>query len=386
MAFGGSFLRESWWMPPETTHVFLIPGFFGFANFGQVVYFAHVREYLRDRFEAAGIPAEIHRVSTPPTAALSTRAELLCRAIAAIPGDGPVHLIGHSSGALDARLVAAPTAGNHEHEVVSRRVKTVLSICGPHAGTPLAAFFEGFAGGALLQLLSIMTIVVLRFGHLPLSALIGLSNVLTGARDRGGVPENLLEQLHQQLLSELSPERREELTSFLAQVAADRRLLPELKPESMASFDRAVIDAPEVRHGAVVCWARAPSIITHITSGFDAYAQVAALLYQLLWTVAAGTPPELLPVPDEAQSAALMKAFGEVPPATANDGIVPTLSQVRGEIVHAARADHLDVIGHFHAPDDHPPHVDWIHTGSGFHRRAFDALWHDVARWLMKTP
>src|ERR1043165_9962660 len=31
-----------------THHVCLIPGFFGFVNFGRLVYFTHVREFLED--------------------------------------------------------------------------------------------------------------------------------------------------------------------------------------------------------------------------------------------------------------------------------------------------------------------------------------------------
>ncbi|RZO60262.1 MAG: triacylglycerol lipase, partial [Sandaracinaceae bacterium] len=49
-------------------HVYLIPGFFGFANFGDFKYFAHVREHLRDRLDRRGVNAAIHYAPSFPTA------------------------------------------------------------------------------------------------------------------------------------------------------------------------------------------------------------------------------------------------------------------------------------------------------------------------------
>jgi hypothetical protein len=61
---------------------------------------------------------------------------------------------------------------------------------------------------------------------------------------------------------------------------------------------------------------------------------------------------------------------------------VPTRSQAWGRVLHAAIADHLDVLGHFHDASHDPPHVDWVVTGSGFNRARFEALWSDVTRFL----
>jgi len=57
-----------------THHIFLIPGFFGFVNFGRLVYFTHVREFLEDVCARERIAVEIHRVRLKPTSSLRVRA------------------------------------------------------------------------------------------------------------------------------------------------------------------------------------------------------------------------------------------------------------------------------------------------------------------------
>src|SRR5207253_511664 len=77
--------------------IYLVPGFFGFTNLGELGYFQHVREFLR-----AHATADVHVVRTHPTASLPQRAARVVETVAATMGrDGPVHLIGHSSGGLD---------------------------------------------------------------------------------------------------------------------------------------------------------------------------------------------------------------------------------------------------------------------------------------------
>src|SRR2546426_1081120 len=84
--------------------IYLVPGFFGFTNLGELGYFQHVLEFLR-----AHATADVHVVRTHPTASLPQRAARVVETVAATMGrDGPVHLIGHSSGGLDARLAVAP--------------------------------------------------------------------------------------------------------------------------------------------------------------------------------------------------------------------------------------------------------------------------------------
>jgi hypothetical protein len=135
-----------------------------------------------------------------------------------------------------------------------------------------------------------------------------------------------------------------------------------------------------VQYACVVTSARPPGPTSALAAGFDPSAQATHALYQALYRLAArtATAPAVRLAP--AQAAALRAAYGALPGANANDGVVPTLSQVWGEVLYAARADHLDVLGHFDHPDHVPPHFDWLATGTGFDRLGFLDLWDAVAR------
>ena len=54
--------------------VYLVPGFFGFANLGKLTYFGHIRPLLVQGAAARGITARVHVVKTNPTASLTKRA------------------------------------------------------------------------------------------------------------------------------------------------------------------------------------------------------------------------------------------------------------------------------------------------------------------------
>src|SRR4051812_4954789 len=91
-------------------HLYLAPGFFGFTNLGELVYFGHVRDYLVRELARLGVEARVVAVASHPTASIQTRARALLAAMIQSAEDdgGPIHLIGHSSGGLDARLFASP--------------------------------------------------------------------------------------------------------------------------------------------------------------------------------------------------------------------------------------------------------------------------------------
>jgi hypothetical protein len=340
-----------------THHVFLIPGFFGFVNFGRLVYFMHVREFLEDAFAREGLTVEIHGVRVGPTSSMRVRtAQLLAMVRDTAPPGAPVHLIGHSTGGLDARLLTTPGLSlddELEVEAEARRVRSVVSIATPHRGTPLAAFFSSLLGQQVLRLLSLATITVLRRGRLPVRMIARLGATLGRMTLRQAAPVALLEQLEGELLGTVGGGEPGLIHAFLRDVHGDQALMPQLTPAAMDLFDASTGDRPGVRYACVTAEAPPPRLGTRLRLGVDPWAQATYALYT--W---------------------LHRQVG------AGDGIVPIASQRRGEVLFAATADHLDVIGHFGDPHRQPPHTDWIHTGARFDRPQFEAMWTSVTRFV----
>ena len=358
-------------------HLYLVPGFFGFANFGDLKYFAHVRQYLGRQLPTGW---EIHYVPTKPTARLRRRAARLLEVIdrTAEPG-ARVHVIGHSTGGLDARLLVSPGFAlppeSPPVDLWVPRIRTVVGIATPHHGTPLARVFASALGQQLLRLVSAISVHTIRLGSLPLPVVGRLGEALAWAKP-GRLEGGVLEQLFRDVVRDFDASRRDALVAFFREMSTDQGLITQLTPEAMDIFNTNVEQAAGVRYGSVVTRARPPAGV----AGNGPY-----LLYRALHQMTCPGPNDELPQPSAGQSEVLRVAYGDDPNQSSNDAIVPTLSQLFGEVVHAVWADHLDVIGHFGDPLCRPPHVDWLPTRTGFRRPEFEALWGNVARFLSRT-
>lgn len=363
-----------------TAHVYLVPGFFGFAAFGDFAYFAHVRDHVAAWLERRGIEATVHDAPTFPTKSLRRRAARLVEIVSETAvGDGPIHLVGHSTGGLDARLVASPHAALGEaHAAFAPRIRSAVTVATPHHGSPVAAFFTGLMGQRLLRLLSLATVYGLRFGRLPLPALV----FLAGAVSSTGVlryANRAFDQVYHQVLKDFDEDRRAQIEAYFEEARRDQSLLVQLTPEGLDLLDVLIGHREGVREGCVVTRARPPALKRQLRVGLHPGDQAAYAVFRALYEVAAQFPEEWAPDLSHEQWRALERAYGNRPSLRDNDAMVPTLSQIWGEVVHAAWADHLDIIGHFHAPDHEPLHVDWLHTGTGFSRLDFEELWDAVA-------
>jgi len=361
--------------------VYLIPGFFGFAHLGDLRYFGHVHRFLVDRCVRAGVQAQVHEVHALPTASLKRRTQRLVETVAATAqrGDG-LHLVGHSSGGLDARLFASPGVQlGVEVEPWAAQLRSVVTVSTPHRGTPSAAAFSTLAGKRLLRLLSLMTIVVIRRGSLPLHFTLSLGQRLRRAGDLLDDTSGIVDELFAGLLNELTDERRDQIAAFFRDVGDDQALLPQIAPDAMDAFNVSTIDRPEVRYGAVVTRARRPGLRAVLEAGASPYAQASNALYVACHRLAASGGPAF-----DAQLVGLRDRWLDLETSD-NDGMVPTASQPWGELVAAVDADHLDVIGHFTGPDAQPPHYDWIRTGTGYRRPAFEDTWSRVFDFLFRA-
>jgi triacylglycerol esterase/lipase EstA (alpha/beta hydrolase family) len=369
-------------------HVVLVPGFFGFANLGDFAYFGHVRDLLSEVGPAVGLDGEIRVVLTEPSSALPRRAAILAEAIHRLLDQrgGVVSIVGHSTGALDARLMlspgsALPTTVNVEE--CAAAVRSVVGVSAPHHGTPLAKHFTSIFGGQLLKLLSLATVYSLRTGRLPVGVALRLARLL---RRSDAQPTGVVDQLFLQLLSDFGGKRRRAIEQFFSSVHSDQGLVSQLAPGTMELFNSATNDRPGVRYGTVVTRARTPGLRSFSRAGLSGYAQTTHALYVVLYRLARGRPTDPPSDLSAEHKKFLRRAYGAVPDHRANDGIVPTLSQVRGHLVSAVWADHHDVLGHFHQPQHVPPHFDWVVSGTGFHREQFEAVWKAVARFLAGAP
>jgi hypothetical protein len=364
--------------------VYLVPGFLGFVNLGRITYFGHLRRALGECFAALGLGARIHIVRTPPTASLPTRAARLAETIDATAQRGAaLHLIGHSSGGLDVRLLTAPGVELPTSIDVERlvgHVRTVVTMSTPHHGTPLASFFTTLRGQQLLQILSLNTIYVLHFGHLPISALLWMGARVLRFGDLVANSE-LLDEIFGRLLEDFTVGRRRAVRALLRDVVRDQALMLQLTPEAMEVFNASVLPRSGVRYGAVVTQAARPSLRATLAVGLDPAAQVTHAVYGALYQLIAASPIRVAKRLTRPELGALRRAYGATPSAEASDGIVPTLSQVWGHVIHATVADHLDALGHFRDASHDPPHVDWLVSGSAFDRPRFEALVDDVARF-----
>ncbi|HKU45212.1 MAG TPA: hypothetical protein VJR89_43935 [Polyangiales bacterium] len=368
-------------------HVILIPGFFAFAGLGELRYWSGVDTLLQSAFEAFGLEVDITEIETLPTASIRYRAARVLEAIERVGklDDGPIHLIGHSTGGLDARLAVIPTAALPTTADCSacERVQSLVTIATPHHGTPLASTFGSAMGQPLLRWLATSAVVGLKQGKLPLSTLLRLGSWVVKLDDFLGLEQTVVDQLYAQLFNEFTEDRRLALIEFLGQVSHDRALVVQLTPDSLDLFNATTAD-PDIAFGSVVTRGRPPTWRRVVTQYRDAYAQALYGLYTVLWMITSGSDERYLPKLSEQQQLALLSGYGSLPRLRDNDGMAPTLSQVWGEVIHVADADHLDVMGQYGDRERVGVHADWLPSGSGFDSAKFAALWSDVAAFVTR--
>jgi len=369
-------------------HVILIPGFFAFPDLGELRYWHGVDRLLLQAFQRYGLDVDILEIQSQPTASIRYRATHVLEAIAQVAerDDGPIHLVGHSTGGLDARLAINPHASLSVKlpQETLERVASIVTVATPHYGTPLASAFGGFMGQPLLRWLASSAIIGLKRGKLPLSGFISAAGVLTRINDLVGFQDTVFDQLYAQLFREFTDARRQALITFLSDISNDRALVVQLTADTLDLFN-ATTAAPEIAHGCVVTRGHPPSVRNVANNLQDVYAQALYALYCSLWFISSCSEGRYLPPLTQEQRTALIAGYGSVPALADNDGMAPTLSQVWGEVVHVCDADHLDVMGHYGDLLGPGIHADWLPSESGFDAVQFAALWNDVAAFVTRS-
>jgi triacylglycerol lipase len=386
-------------------HVYFAPGLFGFARLAAFDYFAHVERALDARFRAAGQLLAAHVADVPPTASVRRRAAKLAELVARTSGgEGPIHLLGHSTGGLDARVVASPNAQVPAPAAALDwlpRLRSVTTMNTPHHGTPLARFFATRNGQHALHALSAFTFVGLSLGARPLAA----ASVLIGLVGRGdramGIELRLLDKSVDLLLGAVDDVRNPEVRTYLGAIQQDQGAMLQLSPEAMDLFAAGFEDRPGVAYQSTASMAPLPTPGKWVRTLGHPWRAVSLALFTALHGITS-RDDERYPCAavrtegageaawaGERTEAMLAQAFGTAPGVRANDGVVPLRSQLWGTLVWAGLGDHLDVLGHYRderrAAPGELPHRDWLTSGSSFDRAQFDALLDAVATGMLQA-
>ena len=346
----------------------------------------HVEEALAGRYLEGGADCEFVLVSSPPTGSIVYRTQVLMDAIQQHCADdaGAIHLVGHSTGGLDVRLLASPTAWPDAPDWFDR-VRTLTSIATPHYGTPLAHFFTTMAGTRLLEALSLLTYVTLRAGGPPLTILTPVIAALGRMDQALGIEIKLLEKTTELLLSFLGEEGQAEVRDWINGIRTDQGAIIQLTPESMDIFNAGVEDNPNLRYGSVVTRSPAPGplrVAKNLRSPLNA---LSAAVFSTLY-MGAGRTSKVYPPPNPGPEAReyLEHKLGRALERSFNDGLVPTPSMIWGELLWAGAADHLDVLGHFHGGRE-SQHTDWLVSGAGFREDNFEEVMDAIADFQLRT-
>jgi hypothetical protein len=384
--------------------IYFSPGMFGFGRLASYDYFVHLERALATRLRSFGVEAEMHVVQVAPTASIRRRALKLTEEVASTCGDGaeeagPIHLIGHSTGGLDARLVASPSvslAVPAAKLAWRARLASVTTLNTPHYGTPLASFFTTVSGERMLRALSALTVVALSLGSTPLSIVGGLV-ALFGRMDRVvGLDLKLLDRTTDALLRTIDTVRGHEIRHYIDAIKEDNGAMVQLMPEAMDLFVAGIEDRPGVLYQSTASMAPPPSLRTFVHSLTGRWSAASGVLFDVLYEITSRYDrryPCAAPDPVGESEETLLQAFGRAPGFRENDGAVPIRSQIWGSLVWAGYADHLDVIGHFRGdkpktpeiPGAAPPHLDWLCSGSSFHVERFEAMVDAIATGLVSA-
>lgn len=363
---------------------------FGFGQLAGYDYFHHVKRAISPYFWGRDLEVTFYDVPSPPTSSLRHRAQVLKKTIAHTAGEqGTIHLLGHSTGGLDARLALAPGVDlgvARDLQAWRPRVKTLVTFNTPHFGTPLATYFATVSGTRLLYAISLLTAVSLRLGEPSLAIFSRLLASISSIDSLFGGDMQLFSRTTDGILRFVDKEGRREITDYLSKVKTDQGAVIQITPEAMDLFNVAVRNAENVRYGCVVAASPRPSSLRAARRIRSPYMALTAALYTTLYQFA-GQKHERYGYasPSTQELQLLTEAFGNAPSDEFSDGIVPSLSMLWGELLWAEEADHLDILGHFH--DDQKPavHTDWLTSGSQLTRERFRQMMRRVAEFMIQS-
>jgi triacylglycerol lipase len=347
--------------------VVLVPGLLGFREVSDFTYFhrdvlALLQAGLRARL---GRAVRVEALGALATAPLAERQARLLSDLAGL-GAERLHLIGHSTGGLDAALLtrARPLAPHASWAAldpggVRGALCTVVAVAAPFHGTWLAdtdvaAVLDGFEWSDL------------RFYPRAARALAKLVPALWGDEDRGTFAQAALRD-------------RAAALAWFRQARPGWRLIRDLSPARM----QAILPGSPDQPSALVRSVATVTTLGPETAGADGF-------FRLLYAYAAGRAGFITPPAPEPRLDAAVTRLGAAPRVirnpsvpmppldqAANDGVVNTCRQLLDaarpdELLALVVGDHMDVLGHYDRRG-RPQGV--LHSGAGFGAAELGAVW-----------
>jgi len=327
--------------------VALVPGFFGFEHRGDTTYFAdRFVAGLRSVLEARGLNrVPVLSVSTLGIGSLRQRQLDLLSELRALENGSPSapklggprswHLVGHSTGGVDAALLLRESpldraaeratfarAGWGEWEDLVARVASVTTIAAPHFGTGLAeAPLARFVAGERRAL--------------PVS---DLAKVGLDLARRGDIASRL------EFAFSAAPALKQ-MPFFIWHLLLMNQLAADLRPSVLAELSSQPL--PSSAEGRIF------SIATVAPRPAQTHSD---RLFRDLWRWTEGGSKSAQSLPHVATAALDDRALRlssqrdlALPPVseTDNDGVATTKRQVLGELIGVIVGDHVDVLGRY---------------------------------------
>jgi hypothetical protein len=264
-------------------------------------------------------------------------------------------------------------------------VRTAITVNTPHYGTPLAGYFATVSGTRLLYALSLLTVVSLSVGEPSLALFSRLLSGVGSVDSLFGGDLKLVSRVTDSILRYVDRDAREEIHDFLSQVRVDQGGVIQIMPEAMDLFNAATENARDVRYASIASAAPPPRSLRFAKRIRSPYAVFTAALYSTLYQFTSQRS-KVYPYarPNLRQTQLFAAGIDQAVTENSNDGIVPTLSMLWGDLLWAGEADHLDVLGHFHDDCSPAEHVDWVTSGARFTRQRFGALLDAIARFQLE--
>ncbi len=368
----------------KTAHIYLVPGFMGFTSLGTMSYFQGVSGLLKAALANRGIDARVIECKTWPTGSIRRRAERLLATVLAEGGldADELHLIGHSTGGLDVRLLLTPGVklrpGDTETRVADH-TRTALCVSTPHHGSPLANFFLTAQGQRLLEAITVMVSTPAARHSVYIVA--KTLSLVAGLDDWTGRVDTFLDALSNKVLRDLTMSTDDPVWAYLKEMSSDQGITVQLTPESMDLFDAAVPDRDGIRYASVVTAAPPPPAGIKARMALQPEQFVLGLLFASLHVLSAREHRHYpYPQPNPAEQVALAALPFRIT-ARDSDGVVPVFSQLRGHILDVVLSDHLDIVGQY--PRDLGGRLsDWLPSGANFNRQRFKSTWGHIADFI----